>query len=90
MLRKDFEEKTFEEVMEQLNRERDSIMTLDNLKAIAKDSIDKGDYYLASHILEGLEDGNNEPWWDYNVNMRTMDNPIPMLTKDDVELYISD
>lgn len=56
----EFEEKSFEGVMSQLNEELDEITTLDNLKEFAKSKIDDGNYFLANHIIQALQNGNNE------------------------------
>lgn len=44
MTRQEFEDKSFEDVMSQLNEELDEITTLDMLKEFAKLKIDEGNY----------------------------------------------
>lgn len=88
MTRSEFEEKSFEDVMSQLNDELDEITTLDNLKEFAKSKIDDGNYFLANHIIEALRNGNDENWWDYDFCMGTLDTPIPLTEKTDVEHLI--
>lgn len=90
MTRSEFEEKSFESVMSQLNEELDEITTLDNLKEFAKSKIDDEHYFLANHIIEALQNGNNEDWWDYDCCMGTLDTPIPLTEKADVEHLIDD
>lgn len=90
MTRQGFEEKSFEDVMSQLDEELDEITTLDNLKEFAKSKIDDGNYFLANHIIEALQNGNDEYWWDYNYCMGTLDTPIPLIEKADVEHLIDD
>lgn len=90
MTRSEFEEKSFEEVMEQLNEEMYGITTLDTLKDFAKDQIDNGNYFLANHIVEALQNGNDETWWDYDYSMGTLDTPIPLTKKENVEHLIDD
>lgn len=63
MTRSEFEEKSFDGVMSQLDEELDEITTLDRLKEFAKLKIDDGKYFLANHIIEALQNGNNEDWW---------------------------
>ena len=90
MTRSEFEEKSFESVMSQLNEEFDEITTLDNLKEFTKSKIDDGHYFLANHIIEALQNGNDEDWWDYDYCMGTLDTPIPLTGKTDVEHLIDD
>ena len=90
MTRPEFEEKSFEDVMSQLNEELDEITTLDSLKQFAKSKIDDGNYLLANHIIQALQNGNNEDWWDYDYCMGTLDTPISLTEKTDVEHLIDD
>lgn len=88
MTRPEFEEKSFEDVMSQLNEELGEITTLNILKEFAKSKIDDGNYLLANHIIEALKNGNDEYWWDYDYCMGTLDTPIPLTEKTDVEHLI--
>ena len=54
MTRNEFETKSFDEVMEQLNEERDDITTYENLKEFAISQINEDRLFLAIHILELL------------------------------------
>lgn len=90
MTRPEFEEKSFEDVMNQLDEELNEITTLDVLKDFAKSKIDDGNYFLANHIIEALRNGNDEYWWDYDYYMGTLDTPIPLTEKADVEHLIDD
>lgn len=90
MTRAEFEEKSFEGVMSQLNEELDEITTLDNLKEFAKSKIDDGNYFLAGHIIKALQAGYDEDWWDYDYCMGTLDTPILLTGKTDVEHLIDD
>ena len=90
MTRQEFEDKSFEDVMSQLKEELDEITPLDNLKEFAKSKIDDGHYFLANHIIEALQNGYDENWWDYDYCMGTLDTPIPLTEKADVEHLIND
>ena len=90
MTRTEFEQKSFEEVMEQLNEERDEITDLDMLKEFAVKAINEGNYFLAIHVLKALQDGNDEDWWNYDYSMGTLDTPTPITEKEDVEHLIED
>ena len=43
-----------------------------------------------NHIIEALQAGYDEDWWDYDCCMGTLDTPIPMTEKADVEHLIDD
>lgn len=86
----EFEEKSFEDVMSQLDEELDEIITLDRLKEFAKLKIDEGNYLLTGHIIKALQAGYDEDWWDYDYCMGTLDTPIPLTGKTDVEYLIDD
>ena len=90
MTREFFEVNSFEDVMERLNEERDDITTLDILKEFAKAKIDDGNYFVAKHILEALQAGYDERWWNYDYCMGTMDTPMPVTEKADVAHMIDD
>lgn len=90
MTKEFFESNTFEDVIERLNDERDEITTLDRLKEFAKAKIDDGNYFVAKHILEALQSGYEEYWRWYDYCMGTLDTPIPMTEKADVEHLIDD
>lgn len=76
--------------MEQLDDELDEITTLDRLKEFAKLNIDDGHYFLANHIIKALQNENDEDWWDYDYCMETLNTPIPLTGKTDVEHLIND
>ena len=81
---------SFDDVMSQFNEELDEITTLDGLKEFAKLKIDEGNYLLAGHIIAALQSGYDEDWWDYDYCMGTLDTPIPLTEKTDVEHLIND
>ena len=90
MTRTEFEQKSFEEVMEQQYEERNEIKELYMLKDFAIDAIKKGSYFLAIHVLKALREGNDETWWNYDYSMGTLDTPTPITEKEDVEHLIED
>lgn len=90
MTRQEFKEKSFEDVMLKLDEELDEITTLDRLKEFAKSKIDEGNYLVSSHIVDALQAGNDEDWWNYDYCMGTLDTPIPITEKADVEHLIDD
>lgn len=50
----------------------------------------QGNYLLAGHIIAALQAGYDEDWWDYDYCMGTLDTPIPLTGKTDVEHLIDD
>lgn len=89
MTRNEFEAKSFDEVMEQLNEERDDITTYENLKEFAISQINKDRLFLAIHILESLNI-DTETWYEYDYCMGTLQTPSSITTKEDVEHLIED
>ena len=89
MTRNEFETKSFDEVMEQLNEERDDITTYENLKEFAISQINEDRLFLAIHILE-LLNIDTETWYEYDYCMGTLQTPSSITTKEDVEHLIED
>lgn len=89
MTRNDFETKTFEEIMEQLNEERDDITTYEMLKEFAKEKIDGDDLLVAIHILQALKNDDAE-WYEYDYCMGTCQTPSGIDKKEHVEHMIDD
>lgn len=54
MTRAEFESKSFEEVMEQLNEECDEVTTIDILKEFIKEKVDSDDFYLVAHLCDAI------------------------------------
>ena len=93
MTRAEFEEKSFEDVMNQLNKELDEITTLDRLKEFIKDKIDEDDFGIASHLCNAIWNDPNpsmSEWYDYDYSMGTLDMPVCLSEKADVEHLIDD
>lgn len=89
MTRQDYEKKSFEELMEQLNEESDQITTYENLKEFAKYKIDENELNVARHILESIHN-DSEEWYDYDYCMGTLDTPSSITCKEDVEHMIEE
>lgn len=89
MTRQEFDSKEFEEVMEQLDEERDDITTYERLKEFAKDKIDSDDLLVAIHILEALQ-SESVDWYEYDYCMGTCQTPSGITEKEHVEHMIED
>lgn len=94
MTRAEFEEKTFEECMEQLSLEYDNITTLDTLKDYIKEAMDDNNFDLAAHLCNAIwndpDSLKDSEWYDYDYCMGTLDRPICLCEKADVEHLIED
>lgn len=83
MTREELNNKSFEEVMEQLNEEWDDIHSYEDMKDFAKYQIDNDNLYFALHILNGIND-NSAEWYLYDYTMGTMDCVYGITCKDDI------
>ena len=93
MTRKEFESKSFEEVMEQLNEECDDVTTIDILKDFIKRKVDSEDFYLVAHLCDAIwndPDSSNSDWYLYDYSMGTLDTPICVSKKEHIEHLIYD
>lgn len=89
MTRTEFENKTFEEVMEQLTGEKDDITTYEQLKEFVVSKIEEDDLFVAIHILEAINNDSAE-WYVYDYCMGTLQAPFSVTCKEDIEEYIFD
>lgn len=93
MTRQEFEEKSFEDVMEQLNEEYNQITTLDILKEFIKEKIDEDNFNIASYLCNAIWNDPNpsmSEWYDYDYSMGILDTPVCLSEKADVEHLIDD
>ena len=89
MTRTEFEAMEFEEVMEELNRERDDITSYEMLKEYATEKIEEDNFLVAIHILEALQSDTAE-WYEYDYCMGTLQTPSGITYKEDIEHMIDD
>lgn len=89
MTREDYNNKNFEEVMEQLNEERDDIATYETLKEYAKEKIEEDNLLVGIHILEALQN-DDAGWYEYDFCMGTCQTPSGITEKKDIEHMIDD
>lgn len=93
MTRLEFEEKSFEEVMEQLYDEVDEVTTFNTLKDFIKYKIDNDDFLVASHLCNAIWNDTNPDdtdWYLYDYCAGTLDTPVSVSCKEDVEHFIDD
>ena len=82
MTRQDYEDKTLNELIEQLNEENDCIHSRESMKDMAIHFIKEDDMGVAKHIIEGID--NSAEWFDWDVSMGTMDEVSPIVWKIDI------
>lgn len=93
MTREQYNTLDFEELMEVLNEEYDNITTRDMLKEFIKIKIDEDDWLVAKHVLDAMWDDPqcyDVEWWDYDYSMGTLDTPVSIKCKEDIEHLIDD
>ena len=86
---KDYNEKSFDDLMEQLNEERGDIHSYEDMKNFAKYQIENDNLYFALHVLNGI---NNNPaeWYLYDYTMGTMASVMSITCKEDIEHLIEE
>ena len=93
MTRQEFDSKSFEELMEMLNEESYDITMIDVLKDFIKEKIDSDDFHLAIYLLQAIWDDPNigdSKWYQYDYSMGTLQSPISLNCKEDIEHMIED
>ena len=87
---KELNNKSFEEVMEQLNEEWDDVHTYESMADFVGDLIlNQNDIYLAIHMLEAMRD-NPAEWYLYDFTMGTMETPRAITCREDLEEVIEE
>ena len=87
MTQQDFENKTFNELISQLNEEMDDIHSRESMLDMAKHEIDCDNLFVAIHILEDLWNSDSD-WYQYDRNMGTLESVTPLRDKEDIEDFI--
>lgn len=93
MTKAEFESKSFDEVMEQLNEECDEITTYDSLIDYIKTELDNDNLGLALFLLDAMYNAPSlydSVWWIYDYSMGTLQTPVNIHCKEDVEHLIKD
>ena len=76
----------FEQAINILIDEKDTITISDTLKDFAIKNINEDNLFLAVHILEALND-SPAYYFDYDYCMGTLEKPTPLETLKDLENY---
>ena len=90
MTREEFNEKSFDEIMERLDEEWDDIHTYESMTDFAGHLLlNNNDLYLAIHMLETMRD-NPAEWYLYDFTMGTLETPKAITCKEDLEDVIEE
>lgn len=89
--RKEFEEKTLDELCEMLSENGENITTYESLKDFAKDKIDDDNLFLTIHICNALNLAQDfwpeANYYIYDYSMGTLETPSAVTCKDDIEHF---
>lgn len=89
MTRVEFEEMSFEELIDWANENINDLTTEDVLIEFAKSKIDDDNIYMAIHILGAIHNNQYDTeYYLYDYCMGTLDTPTPVAEKEDLEDYI--
>ena len=88
--REQFDNMSFEELLEWAYENVDVVRTEDGLIAMAKHEIDEENLQMAVHILNAVfeSDCPDDSYYLYDRCMGTLETPTPITCKEDLEDYI--
>lgn len=89
MTREEFNERSFDEVMEQLNEEWDDIHTYEAMINYTGYLLNEDNLNLMIHMLEAMRD-NPAEWYLYDFTMGTLETPKAITCKDDLMFVIEE
>lgn len=86
MTRKDFEKMNFNELMNWAYENLCEISDGETLKEYAIKLLQNDNFELALHIINAIyENPSDTEWYEYDYSMGTLDIPIPITEKGDIE-----
>lgn len=85
MNRVDFENKSFDELCEELCSEHNEVHSYEDLKDYAISEIQQDNLFLAVHILKHIDDGTD--YYLYDISMGTLESPSELWDKEDLIGY---
>lgn len=86
--RKEYDEMSFDELMEKAIDECDNIHSYDDLLEFAKRCIDHKKVLSAIHVLRAVGAFNDGKYYNYDVSMGMLETPTEITEKSDIEQYI--
>ena len=90
MKREDFDNLTFEELLEWAYDHIDDMWSEEVLLEMAKHEIDEDNIRMAMHILSAIYESDcpDGSYYIYDRSMGTLETPTPITCKEDLEEYI--
>lgn len=86
MTKVDFENITFENLMDYAKENIDCVTDEETLKSFAIEKIENDDFNLAIHILQSIHNNEYETeLYRYDYSMGTLETPTPIIEKSDIE-----
>ena len=89
MTRQDYENKSFNELMYDLDNDMDDIHSRETMLDMAKYEIDNDNLFMARHILDGIDNEYAE-WYQYDRCMGTLQSITALKDKEDIEYLIEE
>lgn len=89
MTRQDYENKSFNELMYDLDNDMDDIHSRETMIDMVKDEIDEDNLFVARHILDVIYNEYAE-WYQYDRCMGTLQSITALKDKEDIEDLIEE
>lgn len=90
MKREQFDNMSFEELLEWAYDNIDDIHSEETLKEMVKHEVDEDSFQMALHILSAIYESDcpDGSYYIYDRSMGTLETPTPITCKEDLEDYI--
>lgn len=86
MTREQFNNMSFDELMEWANENLDDVTHEEILKEFAIDKLQNDDFGMALHIINAIyENPHDTEWYRYDFCMGRLQTPSPITDKEDIE-----
>ena len=86
MTRKEYEEMSFDTFMEWANENIDDVRSEEILKEYAMTELQDDNFNMVLHIIGAIfENPYSTEWYRYDYSMGTLETPIPITDKGDIE-----
>ena len=90
MTREEFDKMSFEELVDGVCDNSDNVHSEETLIELIKDELDENNFKMALHILQAIYDSDapDGSYYIYDRSMGTLEAPMPITCKADLEDYI--
>ena len=86
MTRKEYEDMSFEELMEWANEHIDDVKSEEILKDYIISELQDDNFYMALHIIDAIyKNPYSTEWYRYDYSMGMLETPTPIMFKEDIE-----